>query len=490
MPTYFNSFLGGVTMYRLMLYFLLALLALAVYLGLAGLLPYSGIDIFLTGVFLGLICNVSNYLLARLFGARANLESASITALILTFIVGPLSFAQHFLFLTALGVLAMLSKYVIAVGRKHVFNPAALAVLVMGVVFGRGASWWIGGFYTLPLVVLGGLLVLLKIRRLGMVLGFFAVYLLAVFLGSGLPSVSLLASPVWFFIFVMLVEPLTSPSTRNLQVAFGVFVALALFFIQRLFPAFPYSLEASLLAGNVFSFLASPVFNVVFEFKRKEEVARDTWAFYFESMGSFKFIPGQFMEWIYLHPKVDLRGFRRYFTISSSPTEKYVVITMRYFGRSSSFKRAFFNIRPGERVTALGPLGEFVLPKEREVPLCFVAGGVGITPFRSMVGYLLDKDEKRDIVLLYSNHVKEEVAFKEIFDKVGRVGVRSIYVMTGKDGYIDEEMIRMRVPDYERRVFYVSGPQPMVEAFEKMLSRMKIKKIKTDFFPGYTDKHQ
>ena len=75
-------------------------------------------------------------------------------------------------------------------------------------------------------------------------------------------------------------------------------------------------------------------------------------------------------------------------------------------------------------------------------------------------------------------------------DKGADVGVKTFYINTKKDGYIGEKMIVEKVPDYQTRVFYISGPEPMVEAFKKIFSEMGIKKIKTDFFPGYTQTHQ
>jgi glycine betaine catabolism B len=144
------------------------------------------------------------------------------------------------------------------------------------------------------------------------------------------------------------------------------------------------------------------------------------------------------------------------------------------------------DLKDGEQVTASSPQGDFVLPKDKNTPLVFIAGGIGITPFRSMVKNLLANNEKRDIILLYSNNTEEEIAFKKTFEKAKEIGVRPVFVITNKDGYIDEKKIKEKIPDYKERVFYISGPQVLVESFKEMLSRMKPKGIKTDFFPGYT----
>ena len=485
MTNYVSNLLDRITMYRLMLYFLLFIFGWMVLLTTARVLSYNPLDILLAGVFFGIICNGANYLFARLFGARTNLESASITALILSLIVGPLPFLPNTLILGVIGVLSQASKYVFAVRRKHIFNPAALAVFITAIVMSRGASWFVGSIYTLPLIFLGGVLILLKIKRLEAALSFFTIYLLTSLLSYGLNGTTLLSSPIWFFMFVMLIEPLTSPSNRNLQIIFGALTAFSLFLIQQIFPSFPYGVETALLVGNVFSFIASPASNNTFEFKKKAEVARDTWTFYFEPTSIFKFLPGQYAEWTYPHSKPDSRGVRRYFSISSAPGEGQVSLTMRYSPEHSSFKEALFNMKAGEKIEVSGPMGEFVLPRDASIPLCFIAGGIGITPFRSMIGHLLEKGEKRDIVLFYSNKTEEEVAFRDILDKAESIGVKTIYVLTEKDGYIDEKMIKERMPDYKERAFYISGPERMVRSFSLMLSRLGVRRVKTDFFPGY-----
>jgi len=474
-----------------MLYFLLVLFTTATFLSLIKILPYDPINILLGGAYLVAICNLANYLFSKLFKAKTNFESASITALILGLIVGPFSFFESLPALTFIGFAAMASKYIFAFRKKHIFNPAATAVFLSAIIFQTGASWWIGSIQILPIIIVGGLLVLAKIERFELVASFLVVYFFTGLVGRGLSTSSFLAPVIWFFVFVMLVEPLTSPSTKKRQIAFGAFVAIFYFSLQKVLPTFAYGLEASLLAGNLFSSFISPSFNMVLALRKREKVAKDTWAFSFEPMSDFNFAPGQYLEWTYPHKNPDPKGVRRYFTISSSPAENHVMVTLRAPQKKlSSFKNALLEMKQGEQIVASSPMGEFVLPEDKNVPLCFIAGGIGITPFRSMAKYLLEKGEKRDIVLLYSNRNKADIAFEELFDKAKEVGVKTFNVITQRDGYIDERTIAEKVPDYKERVFYVSGPKPMVDAFEKMLSKMKVKSIETDFFPGYTDTHQ
>ena len=100
--------------------------------------------------------------------------------------------------------------------------------------------------------------------------------------------------------------------------------------------------------------------------------------------------------------------------------------------------------------------------------------------------YRLFKEKKINNFALIGTGL-EDTNVEHVFEKAKKLGVRTVYVNTKKDGYIDEKMISENVPDYPNKVFYVSGPEPMVEAVKNLLSEMKIKKIKTDFFPGYTE---
>ncbi len=130
--------------------------------------------------------------------------------------------------------------------------------------------------------------------------------------------------------------------------------------------------------------------------------------------------------------------------------------------------------------------GEFTLPKDLNKKLCFIAGGIGITPFRSMIKFLLDTNQKRDITLLFSNKTELDIVYKDIFDQAFlKLGIKTVYVNTDKMGFIDEMMIREQVFDFKDRTFYISGPHSMIDAFEKTLKNLGVKNIKVDFFPGY-----
>lgn len=482
--TLLGRFVNNTTMYRLMLYYLLAIHAAVVFLSVTGALPYDPVNFVLQSTVLVGASKIANMFFAKLSRAKQNLESDGITALILALIVGPFDTTQNLGFLITLSVLAMASKYAMVAHRKHIFNPAALAVLASGLILGKGASWWAGNQQLLPVIVIGGIIVLAKTKRVPLFTGFVLVYVFSHILFGGAISAYLLPPAMWFFVFVMLIEPLTSPSLRNSQIAFGAIVAAAYISLPRVIPGFSYGLETSLLIGNVFAHLVSTVANTPMVFVKKQMAAKDTWSLSFKPEGVFHFIPGQYFEWTLPHSKFDARGFRRYFTIVSAPEEKLVTIAAKFAEKGSSFKKAMLNLKSGDRMMASGPYGDFTLPQSESQKLCFIAGGIGVTPFASMIGHLISKGQKRDIVLLYSNKTVQDIAFKKLFDSAKHLGINVLYVNTEKDGYIDKKTIK-EVRDYKDRTFYISGPSAMVHSFKSMLRELGVKNIKTDFFPGY-----
>ena len=156
---FIDRFLNNITMYRLVMYYLMTLLVIAVIFGAFGILPYNPIAIVFSTFFLLVVAWAANSILARIMNAHPNTESACITALILALIITPAlsNDVTIVTFLVWAAVLAMASKYVFAIDKKHIFNPAAFAVAVTALAFGQTASWWIGG--NLPMmafVVIGG----------------------------------------------------------------------------------------------------------------------------------------------------------------------------------------------------------------------------------------------------------------------------------------------------------------------------------------------
>ncbi len=500
-----DNFLNKITMYRLVLYYLTGLFLIALVFSIFGILPYAPLALIYSLVALLVVCVLTNMLFARVFSVEANVESTYITVFILALIITPIAISDIHggLFLIWAGVIAMASKFIFAIDRKHIFNPAAFAVAITAVTIGKSASWWIGGNIPMFLfVVVGGVLVVRKIRHVDLLVAFFTAALVSValFARAGVDPLlsiqkALLHSPIFFLAFVMLTEPLTTPPTRKLRILYAGLVGIL--YSPAVHLASIYSTpELALLVGNIFSYCVSPKGKLLLRLKEINTIAFGTQEYVFDAPLIPQFKPGQYMEWTLGQPHIDSRGNRRFFTLASSPTERVIRLGVRMYLNASTFKSTLSTLKPGDTLVAGQLSGDFVLPHDARKKLVFIAGGIGVTPYRSMIKYLLDKNEKRSITLLYSNKTKEEIAYKELFDEaVVKLGMKSVYTITdsmspdwgGRTGFITRAMIEEEVPDHLESIFYISGPQAMVTTFVKILTEMGIPKshIKTDFFPGF-----
>ena len=500
-----DDFLNRTTMYRLLLYYLGGLLAVAAGFSAVGILPYNPLYLLASAGFLAAVCWLFNIGIARIWGVPTNAESSLITALILSLIITPDKPYTMFFFLLWAALLAMASKYLLAIRGKHVFNPAAFGVAATALFLSQSASWWAGGsVLMLPFVLAGGFLVVRKIHRWDLVLTFLLsalVSTLAPIVAAGGDIVAaltttLLHTPLFFFAFVMITEPLTTPPRRLGRTLYGALVGF-LFAPWVGIGSFFFTPELALLAGNIFSYLISPKFKAVLKLKEVRKLAADTYEFIFSGRLP-RFLPGQYAEWTLAADSSDSRGNRRYFTLASSPTEKDVRLGVKFYANPSTYKRYLAAFKAGSPVLAGSIAGDFTLPWRKKKKLVFIAGGIGVTPFRAMVKYLLDRREQRDAVLFYSNKTPAEIAYKDLFDaaQAENIGFRVVYTLTdsavpptwtGERGYVDAAMIAKKVPDYKERLFFISGPRSMVTTFQKTLHDMGVPRhrIKSDFFPGF-----
>ena len=503
-----DSFLNRTTMYRLVLYFSVFLLVCAMILSFFGVLNYNPVAILFSALFITTVSLIANVIFSWAFEAPTNSESVYITALILSLIIDPISSPTDFSFFSLAiwaAVWAMGSKYLFSFDKKHIFNPVAIAVAITALTINQSASWWVGTLAMMPFVLVGGLMIVRKIVRKDLVLSFFIVSIFVIVYSHFVSFTGVFSNiwvifgstPILFFAFVMLTEPLTTPPTKWLRIAYGAIVGFL--FLPNLHIGSIYiTPELALIIGNIFSYIVSPKEKLVLTLRKKTEVASGVYDFSFSTDEVMKFKPGQYLEWTIASDKNDSRGNRRYFTIASSPTEKDISMGVKFYPKPSSFKQKLFEMKVGDRIVASQRAGDFTLPKNSKKKLVFIAGGIGVTPFRSMIKYLTDKKEKRDIVMLYSNRTINDIAYKEIFDEAKRLlGIKTIYTVTDSDpnisspdlrfGFIDAKMILREIPDYRERYFYISGPPGMVSMFENILVNIGVPKrrIITDFFPGF-----
>ena len=504
MITPIDYFLNRVTMYRLVLYMLIGLLAIAEVLSFFDLLHFSPLSLLLSTIFFVIICWAANSILAGIFEVPTNVESVYITALILALIIDPAKSLNDLPFLGWVAILAISSKYILTLHNQHIFNPAAIAAVTTSFVLGESASWWVGTASMLPAVLLGGILLVRKLRQGELALLFVVASLVTVCLISLLQHLPvtkelqqlLVESPLFFFAAIMLTEPLTAPSTQKLRRIYGLLTGIL--FIPQIHLGPIYSTpELALVVGNIYSYIVSPKQKVVLRLKRKSKISSDIVDFSFKPSQKLAFAPGQYMEFTLAHPKPDSRGNRRFFTLASSPTEENLHLGVRFYANGSSFKTALYRMDNRTKIIAAQVAGDFTLPPDPRQKLVFIAGGIGITPFRSMLKYLLDTQQQRDIVLFYANRTADEIAYKDVLSEAQtKLATRIYYTLTNTEaiprnwpgfaGRINEQMIRQMVPDYQERMYYLSGPPELVNAYEHTMKAMGIKnsQIKTDFFSG------
>lgn len=498
-----DTFLNNITMYRLVLYGLSVIAVYAFAAAALGYIPYTVLQLVESLVLLLAICYGSNYLCAKVCGAPVNTESQFITAFILFFILVPAKSLEEYVVLVCAALLAMGSKYLVAIKHKHVINPVAIALVLLS-LWGRGEGiWWVGSAVMLPLVFVLSLLVLRKLRRFALGFSFLITALISTVVVGVVHALPLtdvirtffISGPVFFFMGIMLTEPLTTPPTKKLQVGYGVIVGL-LFGAQFSWGPVYSSPELSLFVGNIFSYIVSPKYRLKLFLKQKQQLATNIFEFVFTTSQKVSFTPGQYFEWTLPHAHADQRGMRRYFTIASSPSESDIRLGVRIEpARSSSFKNALMQLEPGASLMASSLSGDFVLPSDPHIKLAFIAGGIGVTPFRSMIASLKDKGEKRDIVFFYANRAENEIAYQELFDSVKELGIKMVYLVNkpfsttwsgGYTGLLTKEIIAKEAADLTERDFYISGSHTMVMIFKRVLRECGVpsSSIHTDFFPG------
>lgn len=257
---------------------------------------------------------------------------------------------------------------------------------------------------------------------------------------------------------------------------------------------------------------------------KKEKIAANTYSFFFDQLNHhFNFSPGQYVK-TFLDFQIESgQTNNRSFTICSAPLQKEILmITIKIDEKSSSFKQKMNSVKVGEKVRFFGPMGMFILPQESERPLVFLAGGIGITPFHSMLLQASATHYQRSITLFVSfKSEKEMLFFDELTEiaknhptinvvytttrqssfqqgsarpeSIGEIdpGVTSFPRMTnkraGETGRISEQLLKKYVTNPSDADYMICGPTEMVVSMLDMLDDMKIslQQIKEEVFTGY-----
>jgi ferredoxin-NADP reductase len=230
--------------------------------------------------------------------------------------------------------------------------------------------------------------------------------------------------------------------------------------------------------------------------KEKREVAKGTLLVIFDLQGEeVDFRPGQYF-WVELPDRgyEDEKGLRRHISVVTSPTERGVLGLCTRM-RDTAFKNTLAKLEVGDEVDVEQPKGDWQLPEDTSREYVFVAGGIGITVFHSMLRYIADTGEPYQVTLVYSNRDRESTPFLEELQALeGRIpGFKLVLTMTEDDGWdgetrrVDAEMLRDHLGDLGEQTFLVAGPPPMVEAVVEQLSGAGVPEehVLPDRFSGY-----
>lgn len=482
-------------MYRMLVFGLSGNALIAILASSFGVLSLSATGLITSFLVAIVAAFTSNYFISKYWGVVSSSESWYITALILFFILPPATTIEKALYIALAVVVAIASKYLITIHKKHVFNPAAFGAFVLGITGIAHSSWWIGSDVLWPFILAFGLFAIRKIRKFQLLLTFVVTSLLTSILVGLTSDISVVktldfaitSSPLIFLGTIMLSEPATMPSRRHHQLLFGALVGILYAWHPTIGPVFIYP-ETALLIGNVYAFIVSSKQRYIMTLKHVEKISPQVSNFVFTSSSPVKFLPGQYAEWTLGHTKVDMRGNRRSFTIASSPTEKDVHLGVKFYNPSSSFKQKLQTLKAGDKLYLDNITGDFTLPTNPKEKTIMIAGGIGITPFRSMLQYIVDTKQRRNVVLYYIVSSPEEVAYSYVFHDAKALGVKTVLIhQDSKVTTFDAETIKAYTPDYKNRTIYISGPHAMVESYVSLLKDMGMSRrsIKTDHFSGY-----
>lgn len=230
----------------------------------------------------------------------------------------------------------------------------------------------------------------------------------------------------------------------------------------------------------------------------KEPVAEGTMLFKFEKPEGFVFKAGQTIDLTLINPpETDAEGNTRTFSIVAAPHDPYLAIATRL--RDTAFKRVLRDLPEGAELQFDGPFGDLVLHEKVARPAVILAGGIGITPFHSIIADATHRNLPHKIVLIYSNRRPEDAPFLGELEQFAKQNSNFTFVPTmtepekstqpwaGTRGLIDAAMVGQHVPPGTEPIYYLAGPPSMVKAMRELLGGMGVSNddIRTEEFSGY-----
>ena len=502
MKSWLDRALGAITMYKLVLFSLLAIAIVAIALSFFDLVSPDPLALLASLPIALAFSYGSSWIGARVVRQKMHLESWLITGFLVFFIMAPSVEILGLLGIALASTIAGASKFLVAYRGRHIFNPAAVGAYVFIFAPLGFPTWWVGTPLLQPLIVVAAFLILYRTKRLELGLVFVVVAAsirVAITLIDGIPladalSVTFASSPLIFFVGFMLSEPLTLPPRRWQRLSLAVVVALLFAIPFSIGPLYSDPLLA-LLIGNLLAFLFTQRRTVRMTLTESDEIAPGTWQITFAPRRPITFRAGQYIELSLPHASADFRGVRRYFTISSAPDAgATLTVTFTAPENPSSFKAALLALPRGSQVNATGIWGDFVLPRDTSQPLLLVAGGIGVTPFASQIAHNRFHYERRDIVLVYATSSSAPLPFSDLLSEANiRVivfGPQSAAALPagwelGGEGRMNGDALSALVPDLTSRRVYISGPPALVNDLKAALHAHGARRIHTDYFSGY-----
>lgn len=231
---------------------------------------------------------------------------------------------------------------------------------------------------------------------------------------------------------------------------------------------------------------------------KREQIAERTMAFHLERPDGFMFYAGQFIDLTLLDPpETDSQGTIRTFTLASAPYEEELIVATRI--RSSAYKRVLSRLPEGTELRLEGPMGSFLMHQNPNKAGVCLAGGIGITPFRSILRQAAKEGFVHPIYLFYSNRRPEDAPFLKELQGLAEGNPQFLFIPTmnemerskakwnGERKLIDREMLAQHLCDWKGPIFYIAGPPAMVAAMREMLKRNEVSEddIRTEEFGGY-----
>lgn len=222
--------------------------------------------------------------------------------------------------------------------------------------------------------------------------------------------------------------------------------------------------------------------------RSSEPVAEGTMLFRFQKPPGFRFAAGQAVDLALLDPPAEANSAHRMLSLVSAPYEAELAVATR-MREGSAFKRALGALTPGTRVRLKGPLGVMTLHDDPGRAAVFIAGGIGITPFMSMLRQAAHERPARDFYLLYSNRQPRHAAFLPELKTLSRQfdRLRLLARMTDEEGFLDADAIRTLTADAAKPLYYLAGPPAMADAMTRILraSGVKDEDVSSEEFYGY-----